>query len=193
MKEIKVIYGSGTDKEGEIYYTISQEGIQKAINYANDNGGGTIFVTKGIYPICGATATNGSESYSLRLYSNITLKGEGSGTVLSCAACSGGSVISASGASLSNPLTNIRISDICLDGSGVTSRMGIYASNVSEMVIDNCFIKNFDLQGIYLSSIKNSLFTNNYVYNCLNSMSFYNGSEYNTIENNIMLNSTNIV
>ena len=185
MEEIKVIYGPGTDVVGEVYYTTTQEGIQKAVTYAGNNGGGTVFITKGTYNI--------NSSINLKS-SNISIKGECSGTVLLSGTFQD-SIINVLGSS-SSLLTNIKISDICLDGSGevITNKYGIYASRVGDLkitgiTIDNCYIKKCYTNGIHLTSTTNSLISNNYIFNCGRGMDL-DSSPNNIIRNNILSNIT---
>lgn len=145
MIEVKVIYGTGTDIVGSTYYTTTSDGIQKAIDYVNSQGGGKVFISKGIYNVLQASYSgifiSGSYSgaYGIRLYSNIEIYGEGYGTVLKPNFSQGGSyypsVISAIGASGSE-LTNIVIRDMVIGNTTATPRLGyigIYCAYVGKV------------------------------------------------------------
>lgn len=69
-------YTTGSLTENEFYGT-THEALQAALDYLNNNGGGVLNVTPGVYTINGTAAT-GSTTVggvnALKLYSNITIK-----------------------------------------------------------------------------------------------------------------------
>jgi len=116
--------------------------IQLALNAANTNGGGIVYMPKGIYWV---------ETSALTIYANTTLQGAGEGlTKIMTGDRSSGStiIIGARG-------NRITIQDLTIDGNGanVVGSFGINNINGGDsLTIRNVTIKYTDSHGIYLNN-----------------------------------------
>lgn len=183
MKEV-IVRQSGTAVTGQVYIGTTSTTIQTAINYVNSNGGGKVFIEKGVYTI----------STYLTMYSNIEICGEGVLTKLQPSyTTTGVGVINMAGTSDTSYLSNIHIHDLYIGNS--TTKVGTYgifgqyvgketvdtsdstysATSVGNTIdvqygitINNCFIQNPNANGIHLLYAKNVNIYNNTITNTAN-------------------------
>jgi len=170
--------------------------IQAAIDSLPASGG-RVLLLEGTYVL-------GSSLNILK--SNVSLEGQGNGTVIK-GAISNSYIIVGDG---STTLYNIKISNLRIDGTDQTSGHGIYfrggsANKITNSVVYNCLIENCVSYGIYLYYSDNNIVTNNYCYsqntgirldystnNIINGNNFKNNSVdgigiYNNSNNNTII------
>jgi len=128
--------------------------IEQAINSLPPSGG-RVVLSEGDFIL-------GSSIDILR--SNVTLEGQGAGTVIR-GAIDTDYIRVGNGAT---DLSNIRITNLSIDGTGQTNWGGIYFYGgsgrlITNSIIENCWIKNNYYYGIYLNYTNNVSITNNII------------------------------
>jgi len=154
--------------------------IEQAINSLPPSGG-RVVLSEGDFIL-------GSSIDILR--SNVTLEGQGAGTVIK-GAINTSYIIVGNGATA---LSGIRIANLAIDGTGQTSGHGIHfygASNylITNSVIENCWIRRCSNNGIYLYySRENTITGNNCISNADNGIAISNSSNNLIISNSLTSN-----
>jgi parallel beta-helix repeat protein len=148
MAVVKVIHGDGVTIPYEVYYGTSSTIIQEAIDYVNGEGGGEIQLSNGVWTIDQNVNNTGDESdpqniqgcWGLMLYENITLRGEGPGTILENGlpdeqgySPSLISIINTNGSPYE--YSNIVIKDLTIRSTFPTYVYGVYASGVGKSYV----------------------------------------------------------
>lgn len=159
--------------------------IQKAINYASSNGGGTVMIPDGTYLIDADVSIRMMDNISLNLSSDAVLKTKptGSGTYYTISALNvsnieikGGKILGdrkehlgstgewGHGIRIAN-CSNVRITDVSISdfwgdgiyiGAGYTDTPGeVHYS--SDVTIERCYVDNSRRDGISIISVKNLL------------------------------------
>lgn len=127
--------------------TNDQTQINSAITEANAAGGGAVLVKKGSYNV--ATGT------SITMLSNVSLYGEGAGTVVTVNATSTNGVVMSG-------ISNASVQNINIKGSANTSPYGINGGyqieviNSNNVFIDHNYLTNVNGFGIYMPTTSNS-------------------------------------
>lgn len=153
--------------------TNDQATIMSAIN-ALGAGGGAVYLLDGTYSISGP----------ITMQNNIALIGAGASTVLQVAGGSGVNVILASGRN------RILISQLKIDGNNKTGSYGIYFNNgTSYSKIDQVWIEQMNLYGMYINSSSNNIFSRNNVQSNNGGITLINSSNNVFSANNVQLNS----
>ncbi|WP_300204474.1 glycosyl hydrolase family 28-related protein, partial [Bacteroides sp.] len=208
-----IVKQSGTPVTGKVYIGNTHTAIQNAINYANSQSGGVVFIEKGVYTI----------STPLEMYSDIELCGEGIHTVLKSAVAASGTnaVIRCVGTS-SVKKKNMYIHDLLIGNNtdtavgyygiycqhvglaqttGLTSEtysrynsatVGVTGENIIGVTIENCVIQYNNNISIRLDpSNHNNTITGNTIQNNNGNGISLDSSNNNTITGNTVQNNNN--
>jgi parallel beta-helix repeat protein len=157
--------------------------IKEAIDAVDSSGGGAVFIKSGTY------ITNGI--IDLRPSNNITIVGEGRGTIIKSGGLLAGGSISKIFGQNSDASANITIKNLVLDGDN-QSIMGIDfdSSTVgnTNILIEECEIKNNTSHGISLEKATNCVVKNNHVHDngARGIYIFGSGSADNIVDGNLV-------
>jgi parallel beta-helix repeat protein len=164
----------------------SQE-INAAINNQHKKGGGTVYLTDGVYPI---------DFPGILPMTNITLKGESWNTVLNGLIGQRDSHLVHLNGTEEKYLENIEISNIRLDGRLMKYEKAIMANYVRNLVIDHIWVSSSSRTCIGPDWIEKFMIVNNLVENCNfseldgNGIGIGGSSSEGLISNNIVRNVT---
>jgi len=147
--------------------------IEQAIN-SLPAAGGRVVLSEGNY-------TFGSSLDILK--SNVTLEGQGSGTVIK-GAIGTSYIIVGNG---STALSNIKIANLAIDGTGQTSGHGIYFYGGSGYLITNSIIKNCWIKNCYSNGIRLYYSQNCIVIGNICSGSYFEGIFIRNSNNNLII------
>jgi len=215
----------GTDDQEEINQAI----IDVYFNQNNPGLGGSVYLLAGTYNISDNIAITYTKpdgttlTYStpgVVLYSNISLIGEGAGTVLKAVSSTNYDIINVIGSS-TTPLKGAFISQLRVDGNKTNvsgTHNGVHFnyvqnSKITKVWIENCsgsaiklenssyniFSKSFLLncsKGIYFDSSSNNIIAKNIIEDITEGAIYFvstSDSNYNIIESNIICNLTGTV
>ena len=163
----------GTDDQQEI-----NDAINEVYNNPNNPGlGGSVYLLAGTYNITGP----------VQLKSNISLIGEGAGTVLRPSHISAGVIIDAAGTA-TEPLSGILISQLRIDGNrdNVSIMGGIHFNNVNDSKIDKLWIENAEgFGGIYFENSSHNIISKSFIKNSVYGI-YFTASSDNIIAKNII-------
>lgn len=131
----------GADPSGRLD---SSDAIQRAINHASRNGGGTVFIPSGNF-LCGSSKT-------IELKSNITIQGAGHNSVLTLA--NNSPIYGSQALLIAYEQTNLEVRDIAFEGNRAYNTnlvTMVKFNNCSNILVQNCVFRNSPNNSIYAS------------------------------------------
>ena len=155
--------------------TSAEDTINTAIN-SLPSAGGKVVLLDGTYIVDGHITISKN---------NVTIEGQGTGTVLYIKNSTNTTVFVLYGSGKND----ISMKNLRIDGNRTNqtsgTQYGIYFYNSNNIIIDNCIINNLRLRGIYLNETNNSVISNNIIDNCYSNEGIYlNASNNNNITGN---------